>query len=166
MSIYNHTTNKYTFRILPFPATISLLVFFSDNLANRFVFSAKVPPNVVTVFEIFWLSWVKMQSGRREKRMPNGWEKKKNTMKPRGTTRDRKLSKLPGEKNNQHPIFMLLGEQCVWSGHVHNMPLQCMGVLSVNLTTILYYHRQLLFNIERDNIHCSIYLCFTDRDTC
>ena len=60
----------------------------------------------------------------------------------------------------------LLRDHCVWSSHVHNTPLQCVGVLSVYLATILYYHWQLFFDAERENIPCSIYLCFTVRDIC
>ena len=51
---------------------------------------------------------------------------------------------------------LVLWDHCVCSGHVHNMPLQCVGVLSVYLATILYCNHQLFFDTERENIRCSI----------
>ena len=40
------------------------------------------------------------------------------------------------------------------------------GVLSVYLTTILFYNRQLLIDIEREIIPCVNSLCFIVRSTC
>ena len=40
------------------------------------------------------------------------------------------------------------------------------GVLSVYLTTILYYHLQLVIDIERENIPCVHSPCFIVRSIC
>ena len=40
------------------------------------------------------------------------------------------------------------------------------GVLSVYLTTIMYYHLQLFIDIERENIPCVHSLCFIVRTAC
>ena len=40
------------------------------------------------------------------------------------------------------------------------------GVLSVYLITILYYHHQLFIDIDRENIPCVHSLCFIVRSTC
>ena len=54
------------------------------------------------------------------------------------------------------PEYQMLRNHCVWSGHVRNMLLQCLGVLSVYLATILHYHHEMFFDTERENIPCSI----------
>ena len=57
--------------------------------------------------------------------------------------------------------------ETILSGRVIYARCRCnAGALSVYLTHILLTSRQLFFDTKRDNIHCSTYLCFTDRDTC
>ena len=57
--------------------------------------------------------------------------------------------------------------ETILSGRVIYARRRCnAGALSVYLINILLTSRQLFFDTERENIHCSIYLSFTDRDTC
>ena len=54
---------------------------------------------------------------------------------------------------------------CLFESHSQDAAANA-GVLSVYLTTILYYHRQLFIDIERDNIPCVHSPCFIVRFTC